>query len=248
MSTNPEPLSPATLFEFVGEYVHKPNGRDPARRHPPAPPDKLPLVEEDGLVFCIKPAPHIPGTSPATGHKACDPAAMASAFREAFLGVWTHIPEPDRREMLAYWRRGPIPAGRDDEPWGRRWPLIEVVDDGRHSPPPQYPDRAGHVLTIPAWLVATQPDCLSGTIARLLAQVYRQACGEHWRDVMRMVEEPMNRWEAEEGVTASDVELEQKAQALEADYLGYFEERLAQITRRWELEEPQGTAQNAVAS
>src|SRR5579884_471467 len=173
MTTDPEPLFPATLFEFVADHIHRSRGRAPKSGRTAAPPAELPLVEEDGLVFHVRLAPHAAGTRPAAGQSTCDPEAMASTFRSAFIGVWTHIPEPDRREMLAYWRRGPIPAGRDDEPWGRCWPLIEVVDDGRYSPAPLHPDREGHVLTIPAWLIATRPNSLPGTLARLLAQVYR---------------------------------------------------------------------------
>jgi hypothetical protein len=248
MSNDSAPLFLATLFEFVAEHVHRAKSRGPTSGQPAAPPDELPLVEEDGLVFRLTPARHAAGTRLAVGDRAGDPEAVASTFRNAFAGVWRRISEPDRREMLAYWRRGPIPAGRDDEPWGRRWPLIEVVDDGLHSPLPLYPGRAGHVLTIPAWLVATQPDCLSRTIARLLAQVHRQASGEHWRDVMRMVEEPMNPWEAEQGATATDAELEQKAQALEAVYLRHFDERIALIVGNRGIEGPQGAAQVAVAS
>jgi hypothetical protein len=248
VTTDSDPLYPATLFQFVAEHIHRPKGRGPTSGRTTTPPAEMPLVEEDALVFrLIASAPYISGTRPATGDMACDPETTASTFRKAFIGVWTRIPESDRREMLAFWRRGPIPAGRDDEPWSRRWPLIQVVDDGPYSPPPLYPDRAGHVLTIPAWLIATQPDCLPGTIARLLAQVHRQASGEHWREVMRMVEEPMSRWEAEEGATATDAELEQKAHALEADYLRYFEARVAQIAHRWGIGDSQEAAPLVVA-
>jgi len=173
---------------------------------------------------------------------------MASTFRTAFTGVWTRIPEADRRQMLAYWRRGPIPGGRDDEPRHRRWPLIQVVDDGRYSPPPLYPDRAGHVITIPAWFVATQPHCLPGTIARLLAQVCREASGEHWKNVWEMIEEPLAIWQDEQGARATEEQVEQKALALEAEYGKVYESRIAQIVLSWGLGGPGDTQQNTPGS
>ena len=83
MSIDPVPLFPQILFDFVAEHIHRAKSRGPTSGRPATSPDDLPLVEEDGLVFRIAPAPHAAGTRPAAGQIACDPEAMASAFRKA---------------------------------------------------------------------------------------------------------------------------------------------------------------------
>jgi hypothetical protein len=240
MATDPKPLVPATLSQNVAKRTRRARSRLSAGAPPATPTSELPLAEKDGLVFRIVPPPKAAGTSPAPGPPAPDPGAMASTFRAAFADVWNRIPLAGRRELLDYWQRGPLAGLRDDELLGRRSPLIQLVDEGRCCLARPRTDRAGHVLTIPASLVTNEPHRLPGAIGRLLAAAYRLATREHWRDVMRMIEEPLERWQAGKGAAATEAQVEQKAQALEAEYLRHFEVRVAQIVRSWGMDEPHG--------
>jgi len=242
MSIDREPLFPPGMFETIWDVLRRAEALGPTERPRPAPPMELPLIAEDGLVLRVVP-PHATGTGPAAVPPVGAPEAMATTFRAAFAEVWERIPEADRRKMLVYWRRGPTWRHPDDDPPKQGWPLIEIVDNGRYAPPPLHTERNGYVISIPAWCVVAKPHCLRGTIARLLAQVFRWSTGEYWSLIMELYEKPLDRWDAEEGADATDEEIEARAQAQEKEYLKVFEPRIAEIVRTWGLADPEATSQ-----
>lgn len=145
----------------------------------------LPLVAKDGLFFRF-----IPGVRDALPHQDFDPVVIAQTFRGAFTGVWEQIPPADRQRMLTYWHA----THTHDK---KHSPLIQVAC------PPSAPEVVlaawGTELTFPTSLVAGQPHLLQFEIARTLAQSYRLATSEHWSLILEVIEEPLERWESQQG-------------------------------------------------
>jgi len=212
------------------------------------PANEFPLVLDDNLFVRVVPAAPASGPGKADGQNSCDPAEVARMFRTTFSSVWGQIPEADRQPLLDHWRRGPDRGLYDERAeWGHHWPLIQIVGAGPQPPHAIY-EKMGNVLNFPAALITAHPHLLGYEIGRILAQVYRLATCEHWRLIQEVLEQPLERWERQEGARATEARLNKKVKSLETAYLQQYEARITQIVRSWGIKEPEGTPQNTPAS
>jgi len=53
-----------------------------------------------------------------------------------------------------------------------------------------------------------------------------------------LIEQPLARWEKQQGAEGTDDALERKADDLEKNFLVQYEEALARVLRRWGIKEP----------
>jgi hypothetical protein len=240
-------LPMGTLFESLGkaESARKQGQGRPVKSKQGSPggstdwgKDYAALVEEDGLFVRVVPASN-PGwhRPPACGTGA-HLKAIREAFRHGFTDIWSLVSRhADRQRLLDYWngpREPPLPSDRPVAPHPR--PLIQVIDAGLSPPAPSVCSKLGHQLDFPAALVLGQPDRLAGEIARALAQVLMLANRRHWRLIIDLIEDPLKRWERQQGRKVTDTARDQKLDELEAEYVGVYESEVAQILRRWEVE------------
>src|SRR5262245_22563193 len=178
---------PATFLRDLAECVAQ--ARRARDRRESAPPGSseghpfLPIVEADGLYFRVVTR---------AGSRPQVPDGVADAFAGTFGEVWRRLPRPDRQRLLAYWReqRGWDPTFGPRE--GPR-PVIHVVHPSEDSA--EGVDQFGHLLTFPAALILRRPGAVALSVGRALAGAYRLATGAHWRLVLRLVEDPLARWE-----------------------------------------------------
>jgi hypothetical protein len=192
--------------------------------------------QADGLFFLPPPAP--------PQHARPRPGAPArrsveAVFCGAFRAVWARLPEPDRQVLLRYWRAGPEghrPGGPPAPPTAR--PLIRLADVGRWSPPFSTCDGLGHHLTFPTSLVTEHEALLPAVIARTLALALRYATRAHWALYLKVIDGPMDRWEARHGKRATDAARDARLGRLEGAYLRAYEEEVAQILRGWGFAPP----------
>jgi len=115
--------------------------------------------------------------------------------------------------------------------------LIQILDARPWSPSYQISHKFGNVLDFPVSLVAGQSHRLAFQIARTLAQALRYATRAHWRLVNQLIERPLDRWERQQRARVTDTARNKKLDILEAEYLRAYESEMAQIIRRWGLEE-----------
>jgi hypothetical protein len=180
----------------------------------------------DGLVFRVVARPDRPRR---------DLQLIGERFRAAFTRAWDTIPEQDRWLLLRYWHDRPD-TGRPVGAGPR--PEIRVLDKVSCAPPPPACDRLGHRLTFDAAAAVEQPDRLPLRIAHTLAQVYLLASRKHWGLYLKMVEEPMERWERRQGKKADDAARERKLDLLEAAHRRAYEAELEQRLRAWGFDGP----------
>src|SRR5438128_715219 len=115
--------------------------------------------------------------------------------------------------MLAYWRNGKSDSClRDPDPFAvpTPCPLIEIVDVGPWSPAHEVCSRSGSVLNFPASLVATHSHLLPWEIAKALVQVYRYASRKHYGLILELIDEPLERWERQQGKKITDARRDKK--------------------------------------
>jgi hypothetical protein len=97
-------------------------------------------------------------------------------------------------------------------------------------------------LTFPASLVTEHEDLLPAVIARTLALALRYASRAHWALYLKVIDGPMDRWEARHGRRATDAARDARLGRLEESYLRAFEEEVAQILRGWGFAPPEARA------
>ncbi len=125
---------------------------------------------------------------------------VQKVFPGAFAKVWSRIPLEDRREMLLYWRRDLRPQSQPQStPQQAHFPLVEVIDVGSASPPEPAFEHSQTRFQIPGPLVTGETALLKNAIARLMAESHLYATGKRQDLWDRLVEEPMQRWEAQHG-------------------------------------------------
>jgi hypothetical protein len=166
---------------------------------------------------------------------------MAPTFRAAFTTAWEQIPCADRQRILIFWRHGPERSLLSDSDRGKVWPQIQVADLASSSSD-HLVDKFGHSVSFSILLVAAPPRLLVSEIARALAQVFRHATREYWPLVSQLIDAPLERWQREEGADATEDEEEDKAAALEAEYLQAYEARIVAILKAWGFEAPDQAA------
>ena len=148
------------------------------------------------------------------------------------------LPERDRGRLLSYWRGGTdLPASGSPCPAPHARPLIRVVD-GRWSPSFSTCDGLGHCLTFPASLMTEGQDLLPAVIARTLALALRYATRAHWALYLKVIDGPMDRWEARHGKRATDAGRAEHLGRLEEQYHRSYEAEVVRILRGWGIEEP----------
>src|SRR5262249_28600035 len=103
-------------------------------------------------------------------------------------------------------------------------------------------DGLGHHLTFPNSLVTEHEDLLPAMIARTLAQALRYATRAHWALYLRVIDGPMDRWEARRGKQATDAARDARLGKLEGAYLRAFEVEVTHILRGWGFEPPEARA------
>jgi hypothetical protein len=157
------------------------------------------------------------------------PARAADAFKAAFTGVWNKIPTWDRHRLLAFWR----PTGEKSA----QEPLIRVLP-ARLCPNEEVVfDEAGAELGFPMVLLE-DPQRLAGMIARTLADVLRFATREHYRLIRSHFDEPVERWEKEQGREVSFEEREAKLDEQEKEFHAAYEARMCEILAGWGFDGP----------
>lgn len=197
-----------------------------------------PLVPEDGLVFGV----------------ACDinnwglverqlviPQSwgerVEGIFRLAFAATWQRIPKDDHTQLLTYWRQEPPyrPEGRRGGPSCPR-PLIRIdVEEGAQFEQRGLVECCGRILSFPASLLEGDPSRLRSAIARTLASTYRYATREFWGLYLKMVDEPLERWEQRQKKPVTDAVLDRKALPLEKAYRVQVAAAIDGILSRWGL-------------
>lgn len=197
------------------------------------------LVEKDRLFFGVlshasRPASHQRQAEDSAGQD----SSVRLTFRRVFGEVWCRIPEPDRQILLIYWReQRPRSLYGDCSPPPRHNPLIRVIDAGSLTSTYPLCEKIGHQLNFPISLVTDER--LPTVIARALARVYLYASREHWRLVMELIEEPLAKWESQEGKTATEASHAKKVDALEKAFLRKHDLALARVMKRWGFKESQ---------
>jgi hypothetical protein len=202
--------------------------RKPPRPATPAEGGRVPLA--DGLSFRLL----SPSLTPGGGGSTEQAEAAVETFRLAFLSVWARVPEPDRRLLQTYWRDQPDRAAWADR-YSPRYATvrIRVVDGVDWSPSYSACERLGNELVFPTSLVTEHPDRLPCVIARTLALAVRYANGAHWGLYLRVVEDPMEAWEARHGAGATDAERDAQLGRLEKACLLEYEKDVRRILRGW---------------
>lgn len=186
------------------------------------------LVERDQLYF------RFVRSSPRDAISEEQTTEVGMAFRSAFAGVWGSLPAPDRHLLLGYWRRPPRPLVGSEVPAPPRpRPLISLVCVGAPAPSIRICDRLGDELIFPTSLVQTPAHRLPVAIARLLAEVYRLATGEHGRLVMALLEDPYHAWERRRGSKATEADGERQWARLEAAFLVRNEAEVTRVMQQW---------------
>jgi hypothetical protein len=201
-----------------GAPAAKSAGRPNARRGGAATRgDFVRLVPEDGLVFRVLTAVSDPSQQ----------RRLARAFRAGFCSVWGRLPGADRRQLLAYWAEPGLsyPPPR---------PLVQVLGHGLPAWDEPEVKRFGAELNFHAVAVG-DPDTLRGVITKGLALAYLVASREHGRMVMKLIEDPLQQWEARQGAGATDEARDRLLDRLEADFLRWLAGALSALLRRWGL-------------
>jgi hypothetical protein len=189
------------------------------------------LVEGDQLFF------HVLSRQPEAKAK-----VVEDTFRRAFVAVWNALPERDQERLLIYWRNGTdLPASGSPCPVAHARPLIRVID-GRWSPSSPTCDGLGHHLTFPTSLVTEHEDLLPAVIARTLAVALRYSTRAHWALYLKVIDGPMDRWEARHGKRATDAAREAALDRLEQAYLREYEAEVTRIVRGWGFAPPEARA------
>jgi hypothetical protein len=181
------------------------------------------LVAVDRLYFRVEPADA--ATPPATLDLA------KQAFRSAFRAVWGRIPRPDRDCLLRYWRCDR--AAALSLPTN---PLLRVVEDTPWSPAPPRWARLGRELTFTFTEVTERPADLSREIATTLARVVLLADRRHWGLYLKLVEEPLARWEKRQGKKADEAKRDAKIDKLEQAHHKAYEREIGDVVRGWGVE------------
>jgi len=88
-------------------------------------------------------------------------------------------------------------------------------------------------LTFTYALLAEPAERLPLGIAQTLAKAYRFTTREHWNLIVKLIEDPMDKWEEGAGRNATDAVHARKLKALEKRFLTKHEGELALILRRW---------------
>jgi hypothetical protein len=230
---------PGSLPDFLGQqaalYRQRRGRAQGAKRTPPRPAapaegGRVPLV--DGLTFRIVTTHTVP-TSKGSGF-AGQAAAIAEAFRGAFLGVWGRLPGQDRERLRAYWR-GDLDRLPGSGPFAPRpaSPRIRIVAQVPWSPADFLTDKLGTELNFPADLVTEHPDELPHAVARALAEAHLHATRRHWGLALELIEEPLARWERRMGRRANDVNRDARIDQLEAAHRLAYAKEIGAILARW---------------
>lgn len=149
-----------------------------------------PLVEDEGLVFCIALRSRLPVSDEASiKTKACFPA-LGETFRQAFNTVWHQVPTQDRICLLDYWAK-PFFWER-----GPTRPFIRIIYDKYQISEVEKIRSSGHELNFCGRSIQDKKNLLSFDIAQTLADVYLFASRQHWKIAAKYIEEPMAEWEA----------------------------------------------------
>ena len=158
--------------------------------------------------------------------------AAAKVFVAAFIDAWDHLPEYDQSRLVAYWNRpfDPAHASEVSNASGPH-PMIHIVNGPWTL---AYVGCAflGDLLTIPLGLVLDHPHRLQFEIARVLAMAYRYASRAHWRLIVAMLDEPLERWEKAQRLV-TDESRDRKLDELENGYFQEFEKQIAELLVRW---------------
>jgi hypothetical protein len=97
-------------------------------------------------------------------------------------------------------------------------------------------------LAFPTSLVTEDGGLLRAVIARTLAVALRYTTRAHWALYLKVIDGPMDRWEARHGKQATDAAREARLGKLEGAYLRAYEEEVAQILRGWGFTPPEARA------
>jgi hypothetical protein len=168
----------SNLAPFFGEPTQQAKRRSPKKKQ-----DIFPLVDEDGLFFCIISARFKNAT-----HTGLPP--VGKAFRQAFNQVWEQIREADRLCMLNYWDEPMIGSSLPFRP------LIQLVIDRYPLPQEARFISLGNELNFWARSIREHDEPLPREIARMLADVHHVASRAHWGLTLKYLDEPMKQWEA----------------------------------------------------
>ena len=224
-------LMPVTLLDYLSDAFQQAKSRGLGKRNTVAYATTRPLFEEDGLFFRIVSSRQDPSAPPEQA--AGDHQTMADIFRAEFTAVWAHIPPADRKGMIARWRRSPC-RGIESDPYcsNRQWPLILIVCDKTPSPQHAEIENDGYILTFPASLVQT-PHVLRSEITRALAKVHHWATGNHWAQILRLWEEPLDKWDQDHKGMITDALQEEKERLLELELVRQHAASIDAIVAKW---------------
>ena len=235
----------------IGDFLHKPTTLDKQPQHdratkPPTPrstkkadswKNEYSVLVENILHYRFAATarndePFAPVLIPSPRMK-----AAAKVFVAAFNDTWDHLPEYDQNRLLGYWNR-PFNLGHASEISivSGPHPMIHIVN-GPSSP--EYIGCAllGDLLTFPLGLVVDHPQRLRYEIARVLAMAYRYASRAHWRLIISMLDEPLERWEKAQRLVTYESR-EEKLDELENGYLQEFEKQITELLHRWRIATP----------
>ena len=223
-------LAPVTLLDYLTDAFHQAKSRGLGRRNTVPYAINRPLIEEDGVFFRVvssRQGPTQPAEQTAGEHQ-----TMVDTFRAEFTAVWAQLPAADRKGMIARWRRGPG-RGIEGDPYcsNRQWPLILIVCD-KTSSPQHAVEEQGNLLSFPASLVQTT-HLLRSEITRALAEVHHWASGNHWAQVLRLWEEPLDKWDQDHKGMITDAQQEEKERTLESELVRQQSASIDEIVANW---------------
>ena len=108
-------------------------------------------------------------------------------------------------------------------------PVIQITANGAWSPPWRMVAEFGTELKFPAALITGNQAALPRQIALALAAAFRYATREHRELLFNKLDDPYERWEAEQPETTSEADCDKKRESLEAKY----HRALAAIAASW---------------
>lgn len=150
----------------------------------------LPLVEDEGLVFCITLRSRLPISDEASSKIRAGFPSLGGTFRQAFNIVWHQVPTTDRIRLLDYWAKPFF--------WERRptRPFIRIFYDKYRISEDEKIRSSGHELNFCGRSIQDEKNHLSFDIAHTLAGAYLFASRQHWKIIAKYIEEPLAEWEA----------------------------------------------------